>query len=74
MRERGEIRVGNMVVTSGTVTEPTEVESLFPAGIPIGEISRVDSEERQLYGRVHLKPFVDMRDIQMVQVLTRQKD
>lgn len=74
VRERGEIRVGNMVITSGTVTEPTEVESLFPAGIPIGEISRVDSEERQLYGRVHLKPFVDMRDIQIVQVLTKAKD
>lgn len=73
VREDGEIRVGNTVVTSGTVTDPVEVKSIFPRGIPIGAVSRVDSEERQLYGRVHLKPFVDMRDIQVVQVLTRAK-
>lgn len=68
--QRGEIRVGNMVVTSGTVSQPTQVDSLFPAGIPIGKISEVGSEERRLYGRVHLEPFVNMRDLQIVEVLT----
>ncbi|MFY9487510.1 MAG: rod shape-determining protein MreC [Solirubrobacterales bacterium] len=72
VRERGAIRVGTMVVTSGTVSEPSEVNSLFPPGIPIGKISKVDAEERDLYGRVHLTPFVDMRDIQIVEVLTRK--
>lgn len=73
IRQRGEIRLGNMVVTSGTVSEPSQVESLFPAGIPIGRISSVDSEERRLYGRVHLEPFVDMRDVQVVEVLTGRR-
>lgn len=74
VRERGEIRVGSSVVTSGTVTEPVEVDSLFPRGIPIGRVTKVDPEERRLYGRVHLRPFVDMRDIQIVQVLIRERD
>lgn len=68
--QRGAIRLGNIVVTSGTVSEPSQVDSLFPAGIPIGEISEVNGEERRLYGRVHLKPFVDMRDVQILEVLT----
>ncbi|MBI4897304.1 MAG: rod shape-determining protein MreC [Actinobacteria bacterium] len=73
IRQRGTIRVGNMVVTSGTVSDPALVKSLFPAGIPIGSVSKVDLEERQLYGRVHLTPFADMRDLRIVEVLTRGK-
>lgn len=73
IRQRGSIRVGELVVTSGTVTEPSDVDSLFPPGIPIGEVSKVDSEERRLYGRVHIKPFADMQDISVVQVLTKRR-
>lgn len=71
IRQRGTIKEGELVVTSGTVTDPSEVDSLFPQGIPIGEVSEVDPEERRLYGRVHIKPFADMQDISIVQVLTR---
>lgn len=71
IRQGGSLRVGDMVVTSGTVDRPGNVQSLFPPNIPIGQLTRVDPEERQLYGRVHLKPFVDMRDVQMVEILTR---
>lgn len=72
IRQRVAIRVGNMVVTSGTVSTPNQVNSLFPPGIPIGKVSKVDAEERQLYGRVHLTPYVDMRDLRIVEVLTRR--
>lgn len=72
IRQRGTIGVGNTVVTSGTVSDPSLIRSLFPAGIPIGEVSKVDSEERQLYGRVHLTPYVDMRDLRIVEVLTER--
>lgn len=72
IQQRGRIAVGDMVVTSGSVDTPNEVESIFPAGIPIGEISKVDAEERRLYGRVHIKPYADIRDAQLVQVLTRR--
>lgn len=71
--QRGKIRVGDMVVTSGTVENPASVDSLFPAGIPIGRVSEVDEEERRLFERVHLEPYADMRDVQLVQVLTSRR-
>ncbi|MFT4049135.1 MAG: rod shape-determining protein MreC [Solirubrobacterales bacterium] len=71
LEQRGPIRVGDMVVTSGTVEDPDKVDSIYPSGIPIGQVSEVDPEERSLYGRVHIEPYADMRDVQIVQVLTR---
>jgi rod shape-determining protein MreC len=71
IQQRGRIREGDMVVTSGTVDDPSRVDSIFPAGIPIGEVTEVDSEERRLYGRVHITPYADIRDSQLLQVLTR---
>lgn len=71
IQQPGAIRVGDMVVTSGTVEDPEKVDSIYPAGIPIGAVSRIDPEERRLYGRIHIRPYSDMRDVQVVQVLTR---
>ena len=43
--------------------------SLFPRGIPIGRVTRVDTRERELYQRVHLRPFADLRRLNVVEVL-----
>jgi rod shape-determining protein MreC len=59
---------GTTVVTSGFTS--SRVESLFPRGIPIGKVTRVDLDEVELYQRVHIKPFADVRRIDFVQVLT----
>ena len=59
---------GTTVVTSGFTS--SRVESLFPRGIPIGRVTQVDLDEVELYQRVHLKPFADLRRIDFVQVLT----
>jgi len=64
----GEVKEGATVVTSGSTS--TEFESLFPRGVPIGEVSRVDPDERELYQRVHVKPFADLKRLDFVQVLT----
>jgi cell shape-determining protein MreC len=48
------------------------VESLFPRGIPIGRVTKVDLDEVELYQRVHLKPFANLHRIDIVQVLTRR--
>ena len=61
---------GTIVVTSGF--KASRVESLFPRGIPIGEVTRVDLDEVELYQRVHVRPFADLRRIDIVQVLTRK--
>lgn len=60
---------GATVITSGW--RSSRLESLFPRGVPIGEVTRVDSGERELYQRVHLRPFADVRDLDFVEVLTR---
>ena len=62
------IRSGNMVVTSG-FTGP-KLESIFPRGIPIGKVTRIDPDERELYQRVHIEPYVDFRRVDTVQVIT----
>jgi rod shape-determining protein MreC len=59
---------GTTVVTSGF--RSSRVESLFPRGIPIGKVTRVDLDEVELYQRVHIEPFADLRRLDFVQVLT----
>jgi rod shape-determining protein MreC len=59
-----------LVITSGFTSSRTE--SLFPRGIPIGRVSKVDLDEVETYQRVHVKPFADLHTIDLVQVLTRR--
>jgi rod shape-determining protein MreC len=60
------------VVTSGFTS--TKVESLFPRGIPIGKVTKVNLDEFEQYQRVHLKPFANLRRFDIVQVLTRRPE
>jgi rod shape-determining protein MreC len=59
---------GTTVVTSGFTS--SRVESLFPRGIPIGTVTEVDLDEIELYQRVHIRPFADLRRLDWLQVLT----
>ena len=59
---------GTTVVTSGF--KSGKVESLFPRGIPIGRVTKVDLDELELFQRVHIRPFADIGRIDIVQVLT----
>jgi rod shape-determining protein MreC len=61
---------GTLVVTSGF--RSAQGESLFPRGIPVGEVKRVDFDELETYQRVHVRPFADLRRIDLVEVLTRR--
>jgi rod shape-determining protein MreC len=66
--QRGkEIADGQMVVTAGFSTG--DLGSIFPPGIPIGEVTESSLEEQQAYQRVHLRAFADLRDMEFVQVL-----
>ena len=69
--QRGrQVTEGTTVVTSGFTSD--RVESLFPRGVPIGRVSRVDLDEVDLYQRVHIEPFADMRRLDIVEVLTQK--
>ena len=57
-----------MVVTSGW--RAGHLTSLFPAGIEIGKVTEATVDEQETYQRVHVRPFVDLREMEIVQVLT----
>lgn len=61
---------GTIVATSGFTS--STVESLFPRGIAIGRVVRVDPDEVEQFQRVHVEPFADLRRVDWVQVLTRR--
>jgi rod shape-determining protein MreC len=64
------VAVNDQVITAGS--RSTRLESLFPKGIVIGQVSRVSTDE--LTGSSHqvrLKPAADLRHLDFVQVLTQ---
>jgi rod shape-determining protein MreC len=68
--EGGRVTENTTVATSGFTI--SQGESLFPRGIPIGRVSRVDLDEVEIYDRVHLEPYADLKSIDIVQVLTKR--
>lgn len=62
---------GDRVLTRGT--EPDDRgESLYPAGLPIGQITHIDNEGTDTQ-EIHLRPFADMRSLDVVQILTQPR-
>jgi len=59
------VRENQTVVTSGSISE--RLKSRFPADIPIGRVDEVDTEA----GTVHIRPFANLRELEIVQILTR---
>jgi rod shape-determining protein MreC len=61
---------GQTIVTAGTTSKVRKLASLFPADVPIGRVTRIDNpgtDDQQ----VHLKPFADLRRLELLQVLTK---
>jgi rod shape-determining protein MreC len=61
---------GTTVVTSGFRSDG--LQSIFPRGIAIGRVTKVDPEEAEQFQRVHVEPLADIRGIDYVQVLTKR--
>jgi rod shape-determining protein MreC len=57
---------GDYVVTSGTVSSPDD--SLYPPGIPIGQVTSVNEESA--YRSVNVHPVANLHNLDVVQVLT----
>ncbi len=62
------VQKGSNVVTAGSATGP--LQSIYPKGIPIGVVTRVNSGELDLYRTVHIRPFADLRRLDFLTVLT----
>jgi rod shape-determining protein MreC len=72
IQKNANITRGETVVTSGFRTG--RLDSLFPRGIPIGRVKRVDPSELELYQRVHIQPYADLRRMDFLQVLTGHEE
>jgi len=69
IRHGDAVKPGQRIVTAGS--RSTRLESLFPPGIPIGTVTKVDNQELDLYQRVHVRPSVALRRLDFVQILTQ---
>lgn len=59
---------GQSVVTAGWRGEG--IASAYPPNIPIGEVAEASIVEQEAQAQVHVKPYADLRDLDLVQVLT----
>ena len=59
------VKVGQYVVTSG------RNGSVFVRGIPIGQVASVGRQDVELYQSIAVRPWVDFRKLDIVQVITR---
>jgi rod shape-determining protein MreC len=60
-----EVKLGELAITSG-------LDGIFPDGITVGEVARIDRLPQSLYLRIELKPAVDFAGLEEV-LIVRQK-
>jgi rod shape-determining protein MreC len=71
VRPGSHLSPGDRVLTRGTEPEDRR-QSLYPVGLPIGAITRIDNEGTDTQ-EIHLRPFADMRSLDFVQILTKPR-
>lgn len=62
------IHQGQILVTAGWSNG--QISSAFPPGIPVGKVTDTTLGEQQTYKSVHVQPFADIRNLDLVQVAT----
>lgn len=63
-----DVHGGQVVVTSGWRAQG--LASLFPPGLPVGEVTSASIVEQEASQQVHLRPYADLANLDIVQVLT----
>jgi rod shape-determining protein MreC len=63
------IHRGDSVVTAGSTS--ARHQSFYPAGIPIGVVSKIEAGEGNLDSHIEVKPTVDLGTLEWVEVLTK---
>lgn len=67
VRKRDVVRVGDEIVTAGW--RAGALSSLYPKGIPIGEVTSVGQTDTDLYQQVQVHPYVNFGGLDAVLVL-----
>lgn len=60
-----EIKQGDVVITSG-------LDNLFPAGIPVGYVSKVNKKSTGIFQDIEVVPFVDNRKVEVVAIIKKE--
>jgi rod shape-determining protein MreC len=68
---RAPISGGQQVVTAGFKSPGGALESLYPPGIPIGEVTNFSQDDLFNNGQVQVHPAADLRHFDSVQILTK---
>lgn len=63
-----EVHGGQTVVTAGWRAQG--LASHFPPGLPLGEVTKASIVEQEANEQVDVRPFADLRNLDLVQVLT----
>jgi rod shape-determining protein MreC len=68
-----QVRKGEHVITAGTSTSSrvSDLRSLYPRGILIGTVKRVEVGEGELDRVIHVQPAADLHNLDIVEVLTQ---
>jgi rod shape-determining protein MreC len=61
-------QAGQQVITAGF--KSGGLESLYPAGIPIGQVTQVNEDQLLNSGQIQISPDADLRHLDAVQILT----
>jgi rod shape-determining protein MreC len=67
VRKQDEVKRGDEIVTAGW--RSSGLSSLFPKGIPIGEVTSVGQTDTDLFQQVQIDPYVDFGSLDAVLVL-----
>lgn len=59
---------GQAVVTAGWRAQG--LASLFPPGLPVGEVTKASIPQQEASQQVDIRPYADLRNLDLVQVLT----
>jgi rod shape-determining protein MreC len=71
--QAAQVSVGQVVVTAGLQANSQHLQSLLPAGIPIGQVTSVSQSETDTNKVIQVSPFVDFGSIDRVLVLKVHK-
>jgi rod shape-determining protein MreC len=67
-----EVKTGETIITAGTSTSSrvADLASLYPRGIGIGKVKRIETGEGELDRVIHVSPLANLRRLDIVEVLT----
>jgi rod shape-determining protein MreC len=63
-----DIKEGERLITAGWSNG--RISSAYPRGIPLGRVTEATVGEQGSFQQVHVRPYADLRDLDVVQVLT----